>query len=310
MMRARRGVMALLLLASLGTGAPSADAALLEFEYAAALNHLGQMRMLAQRLAKQNVVYQLHLDDPQKYELVESARKLGRLLESVREGRPLLGVPRPPNQQVVDSIRAVETAWTPVERMALASPYAYLRGSREFIAPRDRRGDPLLLVHFDRSAETLVSAIDETSALYVAACEVEGYPHCAEAGRAGLPAMLTERLATDAILVFAHIAREERSARLVETRERLTDILGETGAHPIVKATVDETRGPSGRHAAELWEDVMLSWRRLGRELDTILADEADAAAIRRALDVQGLLVGDLERLARTLEQFALAQER
>ncbi len=305
----RRGVAALLSWVWLAAAAPTAGAALLDFEYAAALNHLGQMRMLAQRLAKQNVLYQLHLDDPQKYELVESARKLGRLLEAVGEGRPLLGVPRPPTQEIVERIRAVEAAWTPVERMSLASPYAYLRGSREFIAPRDRRGDPLLLVHFDNSAEALVAAIDEAAKLYVAACEADGYPHCADAGRAGRPAMLMERVATDAVLVFAGIAREERSVRLGETRAELAAFLDQIGAHPVVKATVDEARGSSGRHAAELWENVMVSWRRLERELDAILADEADAASIRRAVDVQRLMVDDMERLARTLEQFALAQE-
>ena len=138
-LRLMRGCALLAAAAVLATAAPS-GAVLLDHEYISAYTQLGRLRMLTQRISKQNLLYQLHLADQHKLGLLETVNTMNEALEMLRIGGPLVGVPRPPTAEIGAQLDVIAMAWAPLETMALASPYEYLRRSREFITPRNRRG--------------------------------------------------------------------------------------------------------------------------------------------------------------------------
>ena len=166
----RGAMLALVVMAAL-VPQPSARGALLDYEYGGALAQLGRLRMLLERLSKQNVLYQLHLAEQSKVQIIETAHMIQQTLDLLREGRALMTVPEPPSPAIREQLRVVESAWVPLQRMALASPFDYLRRSREFIDPKDDRGDPLMILHFDGLAQKVADEANEAASLYIAECK-------------------------------------------------------------------------------------------------------------------------------------------
>ncbi|MGI9591025.1 MAG: type IV pili methyl-accepting chemotaxis transducer N-terminal domain-containing protein, partial [Myxococcota bacterium] len=283
----------------------SAAEPLMDYEYGGALAQLGRLRMLGERLSKQNVLYQLHLADQHKLELIETAGEIQETLELLRSGRPLMAVPRPPNELIRKQLGEIEAAWLPLQRMAKASPFEHLRRSREFIDPKDERGDPLLILYFDDLARRLVEEASQAARLYVEACDKDGWTNCEEAAVAGIPHMLTERIVKEAVLVFAGMEPEENQERLKATRKELEGKLAQTGGIELVKQATDSESGESGSYAAELWQDIGTAWRRLDDELELVVRGHAEERNLRRVVSLQVVMVGDMQRLAVALEQFA-----
>ena len=97
------------------------------YEIAGAERELGRIRELAERLSKQNLLYQLHLAGQTKQDLVDTVAELDRVVELLRKGSVTYSVAPPPNEEVRAQIDKLDEAWGPLRRMALASPYDYLR---------------------------------------------------------------------------------------------------------------------------------------------------------------------------------------
>jgi len=298
---------ALALAAALLVPARTAGAELMDYEYGAALVQLGRLRMLTERLSKQNVLYQLHLADQHKLDLIETAGGIQETLDLLRSGRPLMAVPRPPSGEIAAQLGRIDAAWQPLQRMARASPFEYLRRSREFIEPRDDRGDPLMILHFDDLARALVAEGDRASELYVATCKAAGWERCDLAAVAGIPSMLAERIVKEAVLVFAGMEVEANRARLEATRKQLDQKLAVTGGSEVLAGATAATRGSPGAYAAGLWKEVAGAWRRLDDELELVVRGHAEEGNLRRAVSLQVLLVDDMQRLAAALEQYAAA---
>lgn len=295
--------------AVLTSAAPSA-AVLLDHEYIAAYTQLGRVRMLSQRLSKQNLLYQLHLADQHKLELLETVKTLNQALDMLRAGSPMVGVPPPPNAEIQTRLDEISNAWLPLETMALASPYEYLRRSREFISPRNDRGDPLLISHFDRMASDLDAMVASATQLYIASCEHDGYERCELGNAASLQEIRAERLVKEVVFVFAGMDVEANKARVLETRAALEEVLFQTGTSPVmVEAKVvmaealDPSRNVQSGQISQLRDDIRTSWRRLEREIELVEKGHAEEANLRRALSIQQLMVSDMQRLSVAVER-------
>jgi hypothetical protein len=281
----------------------SAGAVLLDFEYGGALAQLGRLRMLVERLSKQNVLYQLHLAGQSKIQIIDTASKIQETLDLLHAGRPLMVVPEPPTAEIRKQLRQIDAAWVPVQRMARASPFEYLRRSREFIDPKDDRGDPLMILYFDDLARQVVVEADRASQLYIKECHREGWERCEFAGVAGIPGMLVERIMKEAVLVFAGLEAEKNLARLAATRKELDAKLELTGSSSVLKGAISPARGKHGETAEVLWKDIAAAWRRLGNELELVARGQAEERNLQQAASVQVLLVADMQRLAVELYQ-------
>lgn len=304
--RARKWLIAWLALATLSMNQP-VGAALLDYEYGGALAQLGRLRMLVERLSKQNLLYQLHLADQSKVQIIETARNIQQTLDLLHTGRPLMVVPEPPTPGIRKQLRVIDSAWVPLQRMALASPFDYLRRSREFIDPKDDRGDPLMILHFDDLARRVVQESERASQLYIEACQGEGWERCELAGVAGIPGMLVERIMKEAVLVFAGLEAEKNLERLAATRKELDAKLALTASSEVLKGATAAGRGAQGAHTAGLWGGIQNAWRRLGDELELVARGHAEERNLQQAVSVQVLLVADMQRLAVELYQFTAA---
>ncbi len=312
-LRLMRGCALLAAAAVLATAAPS-GAVLLDHEYISAYTQLGRLRMLTQRISKQNLLYQLHLADQHKLGLLETVKTMNEALELLRAGGPLVGVPRPPTAEIDAQLDVIAAAWAPMETMALASPYEYLRRSREFIDPRDDRGDPLLIVHFDRLAEKLDSEIGKATELYIASCKQDGYKRCDLGNASSIQETRAERLVKEVVLVFAGMDVKVNEARMTKTRAALEEVLFQTGTSPalvearaVIAEALDPDQTSQSGQIAQLRDDIRASWRRLEREIALVEKGHAEEANLRRALSIQQLMVGDMQRLSMVVERTTTA---
>jgi len=301
---------ALLAAAAVLVPAGASRAVLLDHEYIAAFTQLGRLRMLAQRLSKQNLLYQLHLADQHKLDLFETVKKMNEALDMLRAGNPMVGVPAPPSAEIDAQFHVISRTWAPMETMALASPYDYLRRSREFIDPRNDRGDPLLIVYFDRMAVDLDAEVAKATGLYIGRCKVDGYRRCDLGKASSLQEIGAEKLVKEAVLVFAGMDVEANKARLTQTRAALVEVLFQTGSSPelvdakaVISEAVDPEKTPQSAQIVQMRDDIRESWRRLEREVELVERGHAEEANLRRALGIQQLMVGDMQRLSIAVEQ-------
>ncbi|NNL64891.1 MAG: hypothetical protein HKP30_01485, partial [Myxococcales bacterium] len=109
------------------------------WEYAGLQTELNRVRMLAQRLGKQNALYQLNLGDQRKSDLVITARVIDMALVSLRDGEPTRAIPVPPTPALRKAIEKLDADWGPLRQLAVASPFDYKRDVTS------TGGDPLLL---------------------------------------------------------------------------------------------------------------------------------------------------------------------
>lgn len=294
---------ALLLLASPATGA------LLNYEYGGAQGQLGLIRVLAERMSKQNLLFQLHLADRQKLEMIATVETMDEAIASLRKGDPLAGIPTPPTPEIRNRIDGLQAAWSPLRGSALASPLDYLRRSREFLAPQDRRADPLLMLHFDAVSAEVIAAADAVSELYDAECRADGYTHCDLVLRQGRAEMLTERMVKQAILVFTGIDPKTTPRQLAESRDNYESMGLAPGAKRLVEKVTAAEREDSGSYMAGLLQEINDSWIKLRRRVDLVIEGEAEEDDLLQAVRIQELVVADLQRFTASVTRFARFEE-
>jgi hypothetical protein len=283
--------------------------ALLNYEYGAAQAQLGQVQVLAERISKRHVLEELGLADQRQVDVVASVEEMDEVLQSLRKGDPLGGIPEPPTKEIQQKLERLGEVWTPLRDMALASPFNYLRQSREFVPPSNRRGDPLHLRYFDWVASQVIEAARAVAQLYDAECRADGYTHCAFIQRQGAADMLTERLVKQVALVFAGVDPHTTKEDIIETRDAYNQIGEEPRAQRFVEQVTAGSRGQEGVFLGELLLEIAASWEGLGLRADRVIEGIAEDDDIREAARLQEVMVADLHRLTVAVTQFARVEQ-
>ena len=312
--RSRRPVAVLVLAALVQVGVTRSSEELQPFEVGAAMIHLGRVRMLAQRISKQNLLIQLNLADVERSAMAETAREVDATLDALREGGAMMAVPEPPTRRIHDQIDEIEAAWGTLRAMALASPFDYVRRSRG----ERRPDDPLLVRYFDDLATHLDRSAVAAVALYREVCIENGIPSivgtsaeeiCTLMARATETSMLSERMAKQASFVVAGVDLQRNLKNLRRTRDRFSKALDTALGSTIIRAAMNPERGTEGVVVAGIGEEIEEGWARLRGDVDLLLEDRHNEVALERALANQAALVWNVQRLSVAVERFA-AQQR
>jgi hypothetical protein len=276
------------------------------WEHGGAQIQLSQVRTLTQRLSKQNLLYQLDLADLHKSDLVRTADELDTALNSLRDGSPSFAVPVPPKEDVREAIEALDEAWGPLRRLAVASPFDYAR--RERVGSGATGADPLLIRHF----AALAQVVDETAAdayqRFVLECERAGAHDCGSGARATGAGPLSERMVKEAVLAFAGFEIEANTTRLRASRERLATVLALAVTLEPVKAAMSPERGKIGDAVGGLWSDIEGHWARLSGEIDLVLAGRREEFSVAETVAVQRLLLHDIQRFSVAVQRFSVGR--
>ncbi len=283
--------------------------ALLNYEYGAAQGQLGQVQVLAERISKRHLLNQLGLADQHNLDVVASVEEMDAVLQSLRKGDPLGGVPQPPTKEIQQKLERLREVWTPLRDMAIASPFNYLREAGEFVPPKNRRGDPLHLRYFDWVASQVIEATRAVAQLYDARCRADGYTHCDLIQRQGTANMLTERLVKQAALVFAGIDPYTTKEDIIETRDAYDRLGNEPRAQRLIEQVTAGSRGQEGVFIGELLSGINASWAGLGLRADRVIEGIAEHDDIRQAAKLQEVMVADLHRLTVAVTQFARIEQ-
>jgi hypothetical protein len=286
-------------------GAEPARAQLLPWEVVVAEIEAGRLRNLAQRLSRQHLVYQLHLADAIRSDLVATAGEIDRVLGDLERGSAAHSVPAAWTPALREQLARVDAAWGPLRQIALASPYDRFRVSREFAPAESRRGDPLLLRYFDDLSLTLVAESEELLAHYHDECTKTGLEVCPTARTSGYAAMLIERATKEAVYVVAGIDVRQNRARLDDSIAAYREVRRENDQSPFFSAALDPERGPSARAARDLLVSLRGDWDAMEAELRMLDAGDEPNFDLRRLLDTQARLVDKVERLTAALVRYA-----
>lgn len=297
----------LMVVSSLAEGAapdPDPTPGLMQrWEHGGAQIQLSRVRTLTQRLSKQNLLYQLHLADVQKSDMVRTAGEVDAALISLRDGSPSLGVPYPPTRKARDAVDAVDEAWGPLRRLAVASAFDYVR--RAGSASYGAGVDPLLIRHFDELAQDVDERASAAKQRYVEACETTTVPDCRAVAQATGSGPLSERMVKQAVLVFAGFEAEANTARLRESRARMGRTLELASTMEPVQSAMSPERGKVGIVVGGLWVDIMGNWDRLSRNVDLVLAGESERLDVGETVAAQQIFLDDLQRFSLAVQVFA-----
>lgn len=285
--------------------AGSAPAQILPWEVTVAEIEAGRLRGLAERLSKQNLLYQLHLGEVRKDDIVQTVERIDRILESLERGSPTYSIPAPWTAAIRAQARRVDDLWGPIRRIAVASPYDYLRVSREFIEPEARRGDPLLVRYFDSLSVDFIAASEELIAVYDAECQKTGLEVCATAKTSGYAEMIIERAAKEAVYIVAGIDVEQNRVRLRETIAAYRELRRANDENPFFAAALNLERGVSAAAARELLVSLRKDWDEMQAEFTVLAAGDEKNFDLRRLLETQSALVAKVERMAAALLRYA-----
>jgi hypothetical protein len=278
------------------------------YEIGGAQEEVGRIRELAERLSKQNLFYQLHLADQKKQDLHDTAAELQRSLDLLREGSVAYSVTAPPNDEIRAQIARVEEAWGPLERLARASPYDYLRRASEFIPRRHRFGDPLYIRSFDRISQALIEEVDRLMALYEKECMKTDYELCNLASTHGIPIMLTERVVKELVFLYTSFGDKGDRERLRETRDAVDAEHSELTQLPVLQEMTDPSRGDAAAFVSSLWGGVNEDWSRLRPEIELAIAGRASEINLKKVLKIQARLIETWERLTVVTLRFVEAK--
>jgi len=278
------------------------------YEIGGAQQELGRIRELSERLSKQNLLYQLHLADQHKQDLNETAAELDRVLELLREGSVTYSVAAPPNPQIRAQIDRVDAAWGLLRRIAVASPYDYLRRANEFVPRQERIGDPLLLRSFDRLSRALIAEADQLMALYYEECLKTGYELCDQAATHGLPIMLTERVVKELVFVYADYDAKANRERLRKSLEAVDAHHAAVAKLPVLREATDASRGDAAAFVSGLWGGINEDWGRLRPEVELALSGEAEQIDLKRVLKIQARLIETWERFTVVIVRYINAK--
>jgi hypothetical protein len=267
------------------------------YEIGGAQQELGRIRELAERLSKQNLFYQLHLADQEKQDLHDTSAELERSIELLQKGSVAYSVAAPPNQAIRNQIDELDKAWGPVRRMALASPYDYLRRANQFMPRRYRLGDPLFIRSFDQMSQALIEEVDRLMAFYQKECMKTDYDLCELTSTHGIPIMLAERVVKELVFVYTGPGDESDRERLRETRDAIDAHHLELAELPILHKATDPSRGDAAAFVSGLWSSINEDWGRLRLEVDLAISGRAEEINLKKVLQIQARLVETWERL-------------
>lgn len=296
---------AFLLAATLVLLAGTAPAQILPWEVNVAEIEAGRLRGLAQRLNKQNLLYQLHLGDVRKDDMIRTATRIDRVLESLTHGSPSYSIPEPWTPALREQLETVDDAWGPLRRIAVASPYDTFRVAQEFVPRDSRRGDPLLLRYFDDLTLRLVEESEKLIDLYHQECLKTDLEICDTARTSGLAAMLIERATREAVTLVAGLDVEENRRKLKKTLETYAAMRRANQESPFFADATNPERGASARAAGELLASLRDDWDEMQAQLRILGAGDAENFDLHALLAVQSRLVSKVERMAAALVRYA-----
>ncbi|MDP6978501.1 MAG: hypothetical protein QF570_07855 [Myxococcota bacterium] len=275
------------------------------YEIGIANREAGRMRALAERLSKQNVFYQRHLAGVQKRDMHGPVNEIDRILEQLNRGSTYYSVAGPPNEQARLKLAAIDEAWIPVRKLALASPYDYLRRAQQFVPPESPRGDPLVLAGFDKLAARFISQVEKLMDVYYAECVKTNYQLCDVSRRSGQPTMLAERVMKEIVFIHAGIEPEKRGKRLAESVELFDSNWVGFGKASLYQAAVDPSRGEDGQFIAGLRKSIDRNWTTLRGEANLAMEGRVDEVDLAAMLTVQRSVVDEFERFVAVIGRFA-----
>jgi hypothetical protein len=284
-----------------------AEAEPLPWEVAVAEIEAGRLRNLSQRLSKQYVLYQFRLGEVQKSDLVETATEIDGVLEVLQRGNPSRSIPAPWTRAIRQQVRKVDAIWGPLRKIAVASPYEYIRFSREFLPGKERRGDPLLVRYFDNLGLDLVRESEKLLAAYDEECVKTGLEVCPTVRTSGYAAMVIERAAKEAVYVVAGVDSDENRERLNGTIEEYQRVRRANDESAFFAEALDPSRGVSARAAGQLLVDLRRDWDDMEAEFEILEAGDEKNFDLQRLLDIQSRLVVKVERLTGALIRYASA---
>jgi hypothetical protein len=283
----------------------SAQSQILPWEIAVAEIEAGRLRGLAEGLSKQNVLYQLHLGNVRKDDLVQTSERIDDILESLAKGDPAYSIPEPWTPEIRAQVRYLDQLWGPIRQIAVASPYQYLRVSRQFMRPADRRGDPLLLRYFDSLAADFIAESEKLVDLYDAECRKTGLEVCDTAATSGYATMIIERAAKQAVYVVAGIDAKQNRSGLEKSIEAYQALRRANDESSFYAAALDPDRGASASAARELLVSLRKDWDVMQAEFTMLAAGDEGNFDLRNLLETQRQLVSKVERLAAALVRYA-----
>ncbi|MDJ0848035.1 MAG: hypothetical protein QNK04_06650 [Myxococcota bacterium] len=298
------GLRAMWLAAALSLVAGSSPAQILPWEVTVGEIEAGRIRNLAERLDRQYVMYMLRLGEVQKSDLVATATEIDRVIESLEQGKAAQSIPAPWTTGLRKQISAVDSAWGPVRKIAVASPYDQIRES-QFLRPEIRRGDPLLLRYFDDLTRELVARTEALMDAYNDECKKTGLEVCPVARTSGYAGMMIERATKEAVYVVAGIEAQESRARLAESIKAYQAFRRANDESPFFAAALDPERGVSARAAGELLSSLRQDWDSMQGEFTMLAAGDEENFDLERMLVVQARLVEKVERLTAALVRYA-----
>lgn len=287
------------------TGSAPARAQILPWEVVVAEIEAGRLRGLVQRLNKQNLLFQLHLGEVRKDDLVETASRIDRVVLSLERGSPSYSIPEPWTPVLRERVEAVDDLWGPVRRIAIASPYDSFRLSKEFVPRESRRGDPLLLRYFDELCVALVAESEKLLDAYHDECKKTGLEVCPAARDSGYAAMLIERAAKEAVSVVADLDGKESRKLLDATIEAYQTLRRANQQSPFFADALNPERGPSAQAAGLLLSSLRDDWDEMQVQLKILGDGDVENFDLRRLLEVQSRLVGKVERMTAALVRYA-----
>jgi propanediol dehydratase small subunit len=294
------------LVAALAAAAGSASAQpLLPWEVTVAEIEAGGLRGHAQRLAKLFVLYQLHLGEVQKSDLVQTADQIDRILESLERGNPSHSVPAAWTPALREQIHRLQGVWGPLRRIAAASPYEFLRVLQEFVPAESRRADPLSLRYYDELCSDFIAETEKLLGAYHAECVKTGLEVCTTARTSGYATMLIERATKEAVYVVADVDRDENRRRLATSIEAYQELRRVNDESPFFAAALDPERGVSARAAAELLTSLRRDWDAMQSAFVVLAAGDERNFDLRHLLRTQTSLVEKVERLTAALVRYA-----
>lgn len=296
-------VILLALVATLLLGVSPSARPLQRWEHGGAQLQLNRVRMLTERLSKQNLLYHLRLAGEQRSSLVDTAEQLDAALVALVEGSPRLGVPAPPTLEIRGQIEELDSVWGALRNTAVASPYEYARRAAErgVTDPFGIRYFALLAADVDRQAVVVSNA-------YLALCERQPRQDCRAVASATASGMLSERLMKQFVLVVTGMDVRANAALLRQSRDGLDRTLVAVEQQEPVQATLSSERGKPGVVAAGIWSDIQGTWKALRVDVDRVIAGESDQVVLGDALTRQHDFLRDLQRLSVAVRRFAAAR--
>lgn len=285
--------------------AAPASAQILPWEVTVAEIEAGRLRGLAQRLAKENLLYQLRLGDVRKSDLVETADRVDRVIASLERGNPSYSVPAPWTEAIRVQLGRVDDVWGPLRRMATASSYDALRVGREFVPRASRQRDPLLIRHFDEQCDRLVVESEALLAIYDDECRKTGLEICGQVKDSGYAAMLIERAAKEAVGIIAELDGAANQQRLAGTIEAYRVLRERNLASPFFAAALDPERGVSAQAAGQLLGSLRADWDAMQTQFTMLEAGDVGNFDLDQMLGVHGRLVDKVERMTAALVRYA-----